>query len=55
MTQNQKFGLRSYISKACCHLEDDDKWNWVREYYNNKMILNGGNLDGICKSYVRRR
>jgi hypothetical protein len=28
---------------ACCHLEDDDKWNWVREYYKNKLILNGGN------------
>lgn len=23
--------------KACCHLEDDDMWNWVREYYINKF------------------
>lgn len=23
--------------KACCHLEDDDIWNWVREYYINKF------------------
>ena len=23
--------------KACCHLEDDEKWDWVREYYINKI------------------
>ncbi len=21
--------------KACCHLEDDDKWNWVRDYFTH--------------------
>lgn len=23
--------------KACCHLENDDKWIWVRNYYLNKI------------------
>ncbi|MCR5608466.1 MAG: hypothetical protein K6G26_05325 [Lachnospiraceae bacterium] len=22
--------------KACCHLENDDEWNWVRDYYNKE-------------------
>jgi hypothetical protein len=35
--------------KACCHLEDDKKWSWVREYYYNKILLNGGNANGICE------
>lgn len=28
--------------KSCCHLEDNMKWNWVREYYLNKTKNNGG-------------
>ena len=23
--------------KACCHLEDETKWNWVREYHERRM------------------
>lgn len=26
-----------FSGKACCHLVDDDKWNWVREYYMEKV------------------
>ena len=29
--------------KACCHLEDDEKWSWVREYYKNRLNFNGEN------------
>lgn len=28
--------------KACCHLEDDEKWSWVREYYKEKLIMKEG-------------
>lgn len=26
--------------KACCHLEDDEKWDWVRNYYINPYNSN---------------
>lgn len=40
-----KFNIENYSEllrllfdgKACCHLMDDRKWNWVREYYYNKI------------------
>lgn len=32
-----------FSGKACCHLEDDEKWSWVREYY-----------DGVREEYLRK-
>lgn len=32
-----------FSGKACCHLEDDEKWNWVRVYY-----------DGVRDEYLRK-
>ena len=29
--------------KACCNLEDDAEWSWVREYYMNNTKIDGGN------------
>lgn len=26
-----------FSGKACCHLENDGEWNWVREYYYARM------------------
>lgn len=26
-----------FAGKACCHLVEDSKWNWVREYYYSKI------------------
>lgn len=35
--------LELISGKACCHLEDDEKWGWVREYYKKKILVKGGN------------
>lgn len=32
-----------FSGKACCHLEDDAKWNWVRAYY-----------DGVREEYLQK-
>lgn len=37
-----------FSGKACCHLEDDEKWQWVREYYYAE-------IGRYVKSYQRRK
>lgn len=31
----KKLYMYLVLGKACCHLEDDGKWDWVRNYYMN--------------------
>lgn len=32
--------------KACCHLENDAEWNWVRKYYESMQLV-GENKNGV--------
>ena len=37
-----------FSGKACCHLENDEEWNWVREFYF-------GRIENYCKVFQRKQ